>query len=205
MANSLFKEDVLFLQRLLRAEGLYSDTLDGLWGQRTEAAVGRHEAAAEALRASLGSFDSRSEGNIATLSLRAQREARLFLGRQQQGGLRVRIISGTRTYEEQNALFRKGRFSDPGPRITNARGGYSNHNFGIAWDIGLFTAAGGYLGDGPEYDQAGKLGRSASVAWGGDWPGFVDKPHFQLALNLGVSQLRDAFEAGDKIAGYTLD
>lgn len=205
MSNPLFQGDVLFLQRLLRAEGLYLDTLDGTWGPVTEAAVGRHEAAAETLRASLGSFDPRSERNIATLSLKAQREARLFLARALQGGLLVRIISGTRTYAEQNELFKKGRFGNPGPVVTKAKGGYSNHNFGIAWDIGIFTATGGYLSDGPEYAQAAKLGLTSPVEWGGNWTTIVDKPHFQLALGMGVSLLRTAFEAGEKIAGYALD
>ena len=205
LSNLLFQDDVLFLQRLLRSEGLYLDTLDGVWGAVTEAAAERHEEAAKALRVSLGTFDSRSERNIATLSLKAQREARLFLSRQIKGGLLVRIISGTRTYAEQNELFKKGRFGNLGPVVTNVRGGYSNHNFGIAWDIGVFTASGGYLSDGPEYAQAAKLGLASPVEWGGNWKTILDRPHFQLALGLGVSQLRTAFETGDKIASYALD
>lgn len=166
--------------------------------------MGKHEAVADELRISLGAFDSRSERNIATLSLKAQREARLFLGRQRKEGGLVRIISGTRTYAEQNTLFRKGRFGNPGPVVTNASGGYSNHNFGIAWDIGVFTPGGGYLSDGPEYAQAAKLGLIGPVEWGGNWKSIVDLPHFQLALGLRVSELRSAFENGDKIAAYAL-
>jgi len=205
MSSPLFPNDVLFLQRLLRAEGLYLDTLDGIWGQHTEAAVQEHESMADALRAQWGSFDQRSERNIATLSLKAQREARLYLKRVLSGGLTVRIISGTRTYAEQNDLFKQGRFGNPSPVVTNARGGFSNHNFGIAWDIGVFTSTGGYVGDGPQYKQAADLGLSAPIEWGGNWTTIVDKPHYQLALGIGVSPLRAAFEAGNPIAGYALD
>ncbi|MEO8506247.1 MAG: hypothetical protein ABI593_01300 [Betaproteobacteria bacterium] len=43
----------------------------------------------------------------------------------------------------QDAPYRQGRLGNPGPRVTNARDGQSNHNFGIAWDIGIFTASDG--------------------------------------------------------------
>ena len=204
MSSPLFPNDVLFLQRLLRAEGLYLDSLDGLWGPHTEAAVQAHEAQAAALQAALGSFDPRSERCIATLSLRAQQAARQFLKRVQGSGLTVRILSGTRTYGEQNDLFKQGRFGNPGPVVTNARGGFSNHNFGIAWDVGVFTASGGYLGDGPEYAQVAQAGLADGLEWGGNWVSIVDKPHYQLKLGLGVSALRAAFEGGLPIAGYAL-
>lgn len=55
--------------------------------------------------------------------------------------------SGLRTYEEQNALYAQGRTA-PGNKVTNAKGGFSNHNFGIAFDIGIFEGA-KYLGDSP--------------------------------------------------------
>lgn len=199
MSAPLFADDVLFFQRLLRAEGLYMGALDGLWGPITEAAANAFEAHALAIRDNARSFDPRSERCILSLSLKAQRTARDFLGRVLDGGLRARIISGTRTYAEQDALFRKGRFGNPGPRVTNARGGLSNHNFGIAWDIGIFTAAGGYLDEGPEYHQAAELGLSGSegaIEWGGHWTGFIDRPHYQLALGLSVADLRIGFEQG---------
>lgn len=205
MSSPLFPNDVLFLQRMLRAEGLYVDDLDGNWGPHTEAAVQAHEARADQLRESLGSFDVRTEGNLATLTLRAQQEARKFLRRVLDGGLTVRVLSGTRTYAQQNDLFKQGRFGNPGPVVTNARGGFSNHNFGIAWDIGVFTSVGGYIADGPQYEQAASTGLTDTLEWGGNWVSIVDKPHYQLKLGLGVSQLRAAFEAGQPIAGYALN
>jgi peptidoglycan L-alanyl-D-glutamate endopeptidase CwlK len=199
MSAPLFADDVLFFQRLLRAQGLYMDDLDGLWGPRTEAAALAFDSTTRAIRATIREFDPRSERCIATLSLKAQRAAREFLARVLEGGVRARIISGTRTYAEQDALFRKGRFGDPGPRVTNARGGQSNHNFGIAWDVGIFTAAGGYLGDGPQYLVAAQLGlegATGQIEWGGSWTTFIDRPHYQLAVGLTAAQLRLDFESG---------
>lgn len=39
-----------------------------------------------------------------------------------------------RTYAQQNALYAQGR-TKPGPKVTNARGGESPHQFGLACDV----------------------------------------------------------------------
>ena len=197
MSARLFTEDILFFQRMLKAEQLYAGKLDGEWGAKTEAAALQFMQQSDQIKAVTRSFDIRSESYIATLALAAQKQARLFLGRLLDGGINARIISGTRTYAAQHALYKQGRFGNPGNVITNAKGGQSNHNFGLAWDIGIFTPAGGYLGSGAEYDKAGKLGRSDLVEWGGEWKGFVDKPHYQLRLGKPAIDLRHEFEAGE--------
>ena len=48
-----------------------------------------------------------------------------------------KIISGSRTYAEQNVIDAQGR-TTPGKIVSNAKGGQSLHNFGIAWDVGIF-------------------------------------------------------------------
>ncbi|NTV98145.1 MAG: peptidase M15 [Chlorobiaceae bacterium] len=201
MSYMLFSDDVLFFQRILCAEGLYEASLDGKWGPRTEKASKEFERRAEEIRQSTRTFDPRSERCISTLCLKAQKEARLFLGRVIDGGTVARIISGTRSYAEQNALYSKGRFGNPGPRVTNVRGGSSNHNFGIAWDIGIFTPSGGYDEYGSGYDEAAKSGLSPDIEWGGHWKKFVDKPHYQLSRMLSIADLRTRFENGQKLPG----
>jgi peptidoglycan LD-endopeptidase CwlK len=201
MSYSLFADDILFFQRLLRAEGLYLAALDGEWGPKTEKAAREFERRAEQISFETRTFDPRSERCILTLSLKAQREARQFLCRIIDGRVNARILSGTRTYAEQNALFRQGRYGNPGTSVTNARGGFSNHNYGIAWDIGIFNAMGGYLADGVEYDRAAKIGLSSQIEWGGKWK-MVDKPHYQLRLELSVAALRDKFEKGEAIPAF---
>lgn len=197
MSARIFPDDILFFQRLLRSDGLYLANLDGIWGPLTEAAVVEFERLADTIAAAVGTFDARSENNVRTLAVRAQRPAREFLQRVRAAGIGARIISGTRTYAMQDALYRQGRFGNPGPRVTNARGGQSNHNFGIAWDIGIFTAGGGYVTDGPPYDAAAAAGAAPELEWGGNWSSFVDKPHWQLATGLTLATLRARFESGD--------
>jgi len=200
MSFPLFKQDVLFFQRLLAAEGLYQHALDGRWGRYTERGAMAFEVQSNDIREALGEFDRRSEQAIRGLALRAQREARGFMRRLAHHRLTVRIISGTRTYDEQNQLFRRGRFGNPGPIVTRARGGRSNHNFGIAWDIGLFSADGGYSRRDSDYRAAARDGRSSTLEWGGDWPTFPDLPHYQLALDLSLASVRERFEAGQRYA-----
>ena len=197
MSGGMLHEDVLFLQRLLKAEGLYNGKLDGIWGPLTEAASNEFEEKSKQIKEEIASFDSRTEAHIRTLLLKAQREARVFMKKVLDAGINAKIISGTRTYAEQNNLFRQGRFGNPGPVVTKARGGRSNHNFGIAWDIGIFTTIGGFITLDKAYDKPAEVGLSETLEWGGNWRSFVDKPHYQLKVGEKITIVRARFEAGE--------
>jgi peptidoglycan LD-endopeptidase CwlK len=77
----------------------------------------------------------------------------------------------------------------PGPRRPNARGGQSRHNFGIAWDIGIF-GGGTYVTTAPPYDRAAEVGLCDGHEWGGCWTSFVGRPHYQLALPFATAGIR---------------
>ncbi|HEY0062081.1 MAG TPA: M15 family metallopeptidase [Telluria sp.] len=128
--------------------------------------------------AALLPVDARSEKCIATLHPSVQPYARALLERAKLVGVTIKIISGTRSFEEQDALFAQGR-TRPGAIVTNARGGQSNHNFGIAFDIGIFES-GQYQGESPKYKVVGALGVELGLEWGGNWKTIHDEPHFQL-------------------------
>jgi hypothetical protein len=120
-------------------------------------------------------IDPRSDIAIATLLPAARRAARTLLSTANDGrlgpGIVVKVICGTRTYAEQTALYAQGR-TTPGPIVTDAPAGYSNHNFGIAFDVGIFNG-GVYLDDSPLYEKVGALGRAQGLEWGGDWTRFT--------------------------------
>ena len=122
--------------------------------------------------------DPRSEKSISTLLPEVRPLARALVHKASALGIQIRVISGFRTYEEQAALYAQGR-TTPGRVITNARPGYSNHNFGIAFDVGVFEGA-RYLGESPKYKAVGALGMDIGLEWGGSWKTLVDEPHFQL-------------------------
>lgn len=101
-------------------------------------------------------------------------------------GLRPRVVQGFRTTEEQNALYAQGR-STKGKIVTNARGGESFHNYGLAIDIAFLNDDGSV--DFNVSEEIGKLGESFGFEWGGRWKKFLDKPHFQIVGNLTIKQL----------------
>jgi peptidoglycan L-alanyl-D-glutamate endopeptidase CwlK len=79
--------------------------------------------------------------------------------------------------------------------VTKAKGGYSNHNFGIAWDIAIFEN-GAYRPESLHYGKAGEIERDQGLEWGGDWKSIQDEPHFNLKTGLTTAQLRSAFLKG---------
>ncbi len=122
--------------------------------------------------------DDRSEKVIATLLPEVQPYARALVTKAGADGITIKVISGLRTYDEQNDLYAQGR-TKPGRIVTNARGGFSNHNFGIAFDVGVFEGS-QYLDESPKYKAVGVLGMDLGLEWGGNWKTIQDEPHFQL-------------------------
>ncbi len=113
------------------------------------------------------------------------------------------LIGGQRSWEEQDALYAQGR-TKPGIKVTNARGGYSNHNFKIAGDFGVFRA-GIYLDDEKRSKEeralAAKVHKACSehakacgLEWGGSWSGFKDLPHYEVATGLSMAEKRKLFQ-----------
>ena len=196
MSARLFKTDILFDQRLMSSCGFYDGPLNGKWSDKMDAAEAKFFAEAARIKAEHGEFDPRTEGNIMTLMPAAQEKARLFMKATVGLSFTYKILSGTRTYAEQDAI-EKIR-----PRVTKAKGGQSNHNFGIAWDVGIFENGKYFEGKPGKEDKAyvdlGKLikDKVAGLEWGGDWTGFIDKPHYQLATGKSVSQIRALLEKG---------
>lgn len=68
-------------------------------------------------------------------------------------GVHYHATIGTRTIEEQDRLYAQGR-TVPGKKVTNARGGQSLHNYGLACDVvrDLDLAK---VGLQPDWDKAG--------------------------------------------------
>jgi peptidoglycan L-alanyl-D-glutamate endopeptidase CwlK len=126
----------------------------------------------------ISKVDERSEKHIVTLCAEVQPMARALVQKAADNGIHIKVLSGLRTYQEQDALYAKGR-TTPGKVVTKAKGGYSNHNFGIAFDIGVFEGT-RYLHASPKYKAVGVLGMELGLEWGGNWKTIVDEPHFQL-------------------------
>jgi len=146
-------------------------------------------------------IDERSAKNIATLHPSLQPLATKLIELAVDRGITAKVISGLRTYAEQNELYAQGR-TKPGNIVTKAKGGQSWHNFGTAFDIGIFSGDGKkYFGESPAYKTCGEIGESLGLEWGGRWQ-FVDEPHFQLKLGLSIAELHKRKMAGlDVVTG----
>ena len=173
-------------------------TADGIPGNQTALALAARlgiDAATPAAIASSATIDPRSEANIATLRPEAQIKAREWLLKCLEAGIKVKIITGTRTYQEQAALYAKGRTA-PGTKVTNAKPGYSWHNFGVAWDFVVFDTKDQPQWESPLMERCGRIAESLELEWGGSWKGFQDIPHVQVKTGSTLAEARQMVSSG---------
>lgn len=191
-------EDKLYAQRFLSVAGFYKGLLDGEWGKLSKAAYAAFTDVSDSYRNKFGKLDTRSETNIYSMLPKAQLECRRMMAiAKEKFPLDVKVLSGTRSYAEQHKLFLQR------PRVTKADAGRSNHNFGIAWDVGIFEKGRYFTGatarEEKAYTDLAKLVMpvmKSTLEWGGNWKSIVDKPHYQLVTGKSTSQCRALFEVG---------
>lgn len=108
-------------------------------------------------------------------------------------GIDLVFTSTYRDDESQNALYAIGR-TVKGAKVTNAKAGYSWHNFRLAFDtvpvrngkpIWKTTGEEGKL-----WADIGRIGKECGLEWGGDFKSLKDLPHFQDSKGLTLAQLR---------------
>lgn len=100
----------------------------------------------------------------------------------------VRITDGFRSTLEQDKLYAQGR-TTPGNIVTQAKGGQSFHNYGVAVDM-VFRKE-GYNASDSLWQTLGAVGKKHGFKWGGDWTSFVDKPHFELTLGYSLKDFQE--------------
>lgn len=120
------------------------------------------------------------------------------------GSAICRFAYTLRTFAEQDALYAQGR-TKAGAKVTNAKGGQSYHNYGLAIDIvllvdkdknGTFKTASwdiktDFDGDGKsDWMEIVAIFKRYGFEWGGDWK-FNDAPHFQKTLGKSVNELAE--------------
>lgn len=120
-----------------------------------------------------------------------------------------------RTFAEQDAIYAQGRtklFDANGNRlgkVSNAKGGQSYHNYGLAIDIVLIDGKSASYQTNIDFDKDGKadwmeivdIFKAYGWAWGGDWKKFPDKPHFEKTFGYTTQQLLAKYNAKDFIVG----
>ena len=102
-----------------------------------------------------------------------------FLDECKKQGLIVKVTDTVRTKAEQDKLYAQGR-TEPGNIVTWVKYPYSNHNWGMAFDVCRNDGKGAYNDSDGWFKKVGQVGKSFGLEWGGDWKGTPDKPHFEL-------------------------
>ncbi len=111
-----------------------------------------------------------------------------FLEECKKQGLIVKTTDTVRTKQEQDELYAQGR-TKPGKKVTNVKYPYSNHNWGMAFDICRNDGKGAYNDNDGWFKKVGAIGKKYGLVWGGDWTNPVDKPHFDLQKYGSTNQL----------------
>jgi peptidoglycan LD-endopeptidase CwlK len=127
---------------------------------------------------------------LSALHPRVMQMAIEFIKRCKEAGIDVIITSTYRDYESQNALYAQGR-TTKGAKVTNAKGGYSMHNFKCAFDFAPLKNGKIDWNDTKLFARCGRIAESIGLEWGGSWTSFVDLPHCQWTNGLTLEQLRN--------------
>lgn len=119
----------------------------------------------------------------ADATLAAMRHEGIDMGTAPQGSYR--------NFKDQNDLYAKGR-TRPGKVVTQARGGESFHNYGVAADLAFYNEKGQITwpetGDYAKlWTRYGEQAKQQGLTWGGDWK-HQDRPHIEYHPGLTASQ-----------------
>lgn len=129
----------------------------------------------------------------------------LLEGRLVEHGLHFYLFQGLRTFEEQAALYARGR-TGIGTIVTNAGPGQSWHNYGLAadyvldgmpdksgiqwsWNTKIDANADGHN----DWRQLGEIAESCNLEWGGRWRKFPDLPHIQFRTGLTITEAQEIY------------
>lgn len=159
-------------------------------------------------------MDSVSEARLSLIYPALADKVRRMYDILMQEGLEIRVIQGLRSWSEQNALYAKGRDANgnvvnKAEVVTNAPGGSSWHNYGLAIDCAPDDPTRpGYQIDWktqpssehPQWKRMEAIGESLGLTSGANWLRLADAPHFQITGRFPVgapdSEARQIFRDG---------
>lgn len=116
--------------------------------------------------------------------------------------VKIVVVQGLRSMAESNALYAQGRTA-PGQIVTNAPGGSSYHNFGLAFDMAMITNGKDDTVVGPNWMKVVAIMESHGMTWGGTFPTIIDDPHFENRYGYNWRQLLAFYNAKKFIPGTT--
>lgn len=101
--------------------------------------------------------------------------------------IEFRVTQALRSWDEQEKLFAQGRTA-PGKIVTQAPGGHSWHNFGLAVDLAIIEAGAiDWNASHPSWQRMIQVGEMLGLLSGSTFRTFPDNPHFQLTGKFPIS------------------
>ena len=136
-------------------------------------------------------MDAPSETILAHVMPELARRVRLVSDALATQNIIIRVTQGMRTFAEQESLWLKGRdvngnIIDHRAVVTNARPGFSYHNYGLAVDVVPFTNAAqspirpDWNIHHPAWQAIVNAAHMQGLTTGATWRTFPDWPHLQL-------------------------
>ena len=126
----------------------------------------------------------------------------------EKAGIDVLVYCTYRDSKEQDELYKIGRTvkgegvtkaRPMGRTVTNAKGGYSLHQYRVAIDcVPIFKGKALWNGDIPStpqndklYEKMAALAAKHGIEWSGNWKTFKETAHFQYTGGLKLEDLRE--------------
>ena len=122
---------------------------------------------------------------------RTREKAIAFQTACREAGVPVLIYQTLRDKEYQDSLYAQGR-TKPGKIVTNARGGSSFHEYGVAFDFVPLVEGKPAWNDKERYDRCIRIGEGLSLESGKHFKDskgrpLVDMPHMQDTLGFTIA------------------
>lgn len=100
-------------------------------------------------------------------------------------GIPLMVASGYRSSALQDQLYAQGRTA-PGPKVTGVKGGYSWHNYGLAFDVAVLKdGKPTWPNDVALWKRIAAIGTKLGLRAGANWPK-PDYPHFEYHPGLTI-------------------
>jgi peptidoglycan LD-endopeptidase CwlK len=130
----------------------------------------------------------------------------------------IRLVYTYRSFDLQNQLYAQGR-TTPGKIVSNAKGGQSLHNYGLAFDYALMydkdkngtheTLSWDVLLDADkdktaDWTEVAKYFKELGFTWGGDFKKFKDSPHIEYNFGQKWSYFYDKHLKGHYKNGFLI-
>lgn len=116
-------------------------------------------------------------------------KCRQFKAACEHAGIDILITSTYRDNESQTALYAQGR-TKSGPKVTNAKGGQSWHNYRLAFDFVPIVNGKAAWSDTALFTQCGQIAESVGLEWAGRWKKFNEMAHCQYTNGLSLADLQ---------------